>query len=64
MAKWKTFPRTLMCLMGHDLRGDKLATKPAFLTLQETVLADEFYWLTPDRRPGVDTCLRNRVRFP
>lgn len=64
MAKWKTFPRTLMCLMGHDLRGAKLATKPAFLTLQEMVLAEGFYWLTPDRRPGVDTSLRNRVRFP
>ncbi|WP_404387835.1 hypothetical protein [Humibacillus xanthopallidus] len=64
MANWKTFPRALMCLLGEDLRGANLATKPAFLALQETVLAEGLYWLAPDRRAGVDMSLRNRVRFP
>ncbi|MDN5768456.1 MAG: hypothetical protein L0H96_09270 [Humibacillus sp.] len=63
-AKWKTFPRALMCLLGEDLRGSKLAAKADFLALKETVLADMFYWLAPDRRPGIDPSLRNRVRFP
>lgn len=64
LAKWKSFPRTLMCLMGEDLRGSPLAAQLGFQALRENIVGDWPYWLTPDRRAGVDTSLRNRVRFP
>lgn len=65
LSKWKLFPRTLMCLMGEDLRGDDLASHPDFQALQDAVFADgRYYWPAPDRRAKIDGWLRNRVRFP